>query len=76
MDPHEFEVILMYILNSKTKEKEVTAFVTVEWMLLASSVCKPQVTLNQLNHAAADRRSAYDEEQTKTSVVIDKHGTE
>lgn len=30
VDPHEFEVILMYILNSKTKEKEVTAFVTVE----------------------------------------------
>lgn len=72
MDPHEFEVILMYILNSKTKEK-VTAFVTVEWMLLAFSVCKPQVTLNR---AAADRRSAHDEEQTKISVVIDKHGTE
>lgn len=73
MDPHEFEVILMYILNSKTKEKEVTSFVTVVRMPLASSMCKPQVTLNR---AAADRRSAYNEEQTKISVVIDKHWTE
>lgn len=60
MDPHEFEVILMYILNSKTKEKEVTAFVTVERCCWHPACVGPK---GALNRAVADRPSAYNEEQ-------------